>query len=119
MAEMQGPRCGNKNVHEPHTMHRLNMLCTGWTAEQNGVYSLLDAVRDFRASRVLSDDPTRPARLLCHPSVLAAIQRNVLPDYAEFERAPMAMPKVGVEVEIDTSQPPGYWQLIAAEGVVP
>lgn len=119
MAEMQGPRCGNKDVHEPHTIHHLNMLCPGWTAEQNGVYSLLAAVRDFRATRFLSDSPERPARLVCHTSVWAAIHRNVLPDYAELLEAPSRDPKIGIELEIDTSQPPGYWQLIAAEGVVP
>lgn len=119
MAELTGiPRCGDRDVHAPHYVARLDCQCAGWTPEQAGVDSLLRAVWGMRLSFVLGDEDGAKPRLVCHSSVWAAVMRNVMPSATDIQHGAVES-GLGVPMAVDSTMAPGHWQLILAEGVIP
>jgi hypothetical protein len=120
------PACGNSQPHEAHvcrkgydsnTSQSWDIGCPGWTAGQAGAGAMLDALDEaMRPYAWKLHDLPDGARVECHPSVLPALHRIVIPPYTKVSE--LGNPLLPVPVHVMPGMERGEWRLVLTQGVI-
>jgi hypothetical protein len=121
-AACRNARYGTDQSAAPHGPHEFfphsqaeAIQCRGWDAEEAGAVAMLDALD--QALKPFAYEAVPPGmRLACHPLVLHAMHRVIVPSHAEF--AAGYVTKLPVPVTVEAALPYGAWRLILAEGAI-